>query len=106
MEMQEVDYEVVFEPGIDEADPLDFLPRHPLPETGHDKNEKIMRWNVNAEHTEVVIRIRQETQKDEVMQPLAKRIVKGDWEKNKRKSNSILKSSVNLESRKSSRTTA
>ena len=42
MEMQEVDYEVMFEPGIDEADPLDFLSRHPLPETGHDKNEKIM----------------------------------------------------------------
>ena len=42
-----------------------------------------MRWNVNAEHTKVVIRIRQETQKDEVMQQLAKRIVKGDWEKHK-----------------------
>ena len=38
---------------------------------------------MNAEHTEVVIRIRQETQKDEVMQRLAKRIVKGDWEKHK-----------------------
>ena len=32
MEMQDVDYEVVFEPGRDEADPLDFLSRHPLPE--------------------------------------------------------------------------
>ena len=83
MEMQDVDYEVVFAPGKDEADPLDFPSRHPLPETGHDKNEKIMRWDVNAEHTEVVIRIRPETQKDEVMQRLAKRIVKGDWEKHK-----------------------
>ena len=83
MEMQDVDYEVVFKPGKDEADPLDFLSRHPLPETGDDKNEKIMRWNVNAEHTEVVIRIREETQKDEVMQRLAKRIVKGYWEKHK-----------------------
>ena len=33
MEMQDVDYEFVYEPGKDEADPLDFLSRHPLPET-------------------------------------------------------------------------
>ena len=32
MEMQDVDYELVYEPGKDEADPLDFLSRHPLPE--------------------------------------------------------------------------
>ena len=84
MEMQDVDYELVYEPGKDEADPLDFLSRHPLPETGHDKTEKIIRWNVNAEHAVVVTRIREETQKDEVMQRLAKRIAKGDWEKHRR----------------------
>ena len=84
MEMQDVDYELVYEPGKDEVDPLDFLSRHPLPETGHDKTEKIIRWNVNAEHAVVVTRIREETQKDEVMQRLAKRIAKGDWEKHKR----------------------
>jgi len=33
VEMQDVDYELVYEPGKDEADPLDFLYRHPLPET-------------------------------------------------------------------------
>ena len=84
MEMQDVDYELVYEPGKDEADPLDFLSRHPLPEAGHDKTEKIIRWNVNTEHAVVVTRIREETQKDEVMQRLAKRIAKGDWEKYKR----------------------
>ena len=84
MEMQDVDYELVYEPGKDEADPLDFLSRHPLPETGDDKTEEIIRWNVNAEHAVVVTRIREETQKDEIMQRLAKRIAKGDWEKHKR----------------------
>ena len=84
MEMQDVDYELVYEPGKDETDPLDFLSRHPLPETGDDKTEKIIRWNVNEEHAVVVTRIREETQKDEIMRRLAKRIVKGDWEKHKR----------------------
>ena len=84
MEMQDVDYELVYEPGKDEIDPLDFLSRHPLPETGDDKTEKIIRWNVNEEHAVVVTRIREETQKDEVKRRLAKRIVKGDWEKYKR----------------------
>ena len=31
MEMQDVDYELVYESGKDEADPLDFLFRHPQP---------------------------------------------------------------------------
>ena len=53
MEIQDVDYELLNEPGKDEADPLDFLSRHPLPETGYDKTVKIIRWNVNAEHAVV-----------------------------------------------------
>ena len=39
--MQDVDNEEVHEPGKDEADPSDFPSRHPLPETGDDKTEKI-----------------------------------------------------------------
>lgn len=39
---------------------------------------------MNAEHAVVVTRIREETQKDEIMQRLVKRIAKGDWEKHKR----------------------
>ena len=42
MEMQNVDYEFVYEPGKDEMDPLDFLSRHPLPETSDDKTKKII----------------------------------------------------------------
>ena len=63
--MQDVDSELVYHPGKDEADPLDFLSRHPLPETGDDQ------WNVNAEHAVVVTQIREETQKDEIMQELS-----------------------------------
>ena len=85
MEMQDVDYELVYEPGKDEADPLDFLSRrHPLPETGNDNTEKIIRWNVNAEAAVVVPRMREETQKDEIMQRLTKRIAKGEWKQHKR----------------------
>ena len=61
MKMQDVDYELVYEPGKDEADHLDYLSRHPLPETEEDNTEKIVRWTVNAEHAVVVTRIREET---------------------------------------------
>ena len=57
MEMQDVGYELVYEPRKDEADPLDFLTRHPMPETGHDTTE-INRWYMNVEHAVVVTRIR------------------------------------------------
>jgi len=43
METQDVDYELVYEPGKDEADPLDYLSRYPLPEIGDDSIEKIIR---------------------------------------------------------------
>ena len=36
MEMQDVGYELVYEPGNDETAPLDFLSRNPLPETGRE----------------------------------------------------------------------
>ena len=32
MEMQDVDYDFMYEPGKDEMDPLQFLSRHPFPE--------------------------------------------------------------------------
>ena len=83
MEIQDVDYELVYEPGKGEADPLDYLSRYPLPET-EDNTGKVVRWAVNAEYGGVITRIREEIQKDEVMQQLAKRIAKGDWEKHKR----------------------
>ena len=59
-----IDYELIYEPDKDEADPLD-LSRHPLSETGYDHTEKIVRWTVNAT---VIERIREETQKDNTMQ--------------------------------------
>ena len=70
MEMGYVDYVLVYEPGKDEADPLDFLSRHPLFKTGYEKTEKMIRWNVNTEHAVFVTRIREDTQKDEVMKRL------------------------------------
>ena len=84
MEMQDVDYELVYEPGKDEKDPLDFLSRHPLPETGDDNTEKIIRWTVKTEHAVVIDKVRQETHRDAVMQKLAERITKEDWELHRR----------------------
>ena len=50
MDMQDTDFELVYEPGRDAADPLDFLSRHPLPETGHASTEKIIKQVVSTEH--------------------------------------------------------
>ena len=38
--MQNVDYELMYEPGRDAADPMDYSSRHPLPETARDDTEK------------------------------------------------------------------
>ena len=70
MEMQQVDYELVYKPGKDEADPLHYLSRHLLPEMGNDNTENIIRWTMNTEHAIVIMQIREETLRDEVMQQL------------------------------------
>ena len=64
MDMQDVDYELVYEPGKDEQDPLDFLSRHPLPISGTDNTEKVIKSVITSEHAIVLDHIKEETQKD------------------------------------------
>ena len=84
MDMQDVDFELVYEPGKDEADPMDYLSRHPLPITGTDSTEKVVKSILIAEHAVVLDRIRKETGKDKQLQKLYKRIVKEDWQKHRK----------------------
>ena len=51
MEMQNVDYEFVYEPGKDEMDPLDFLSRHPL-QKGYRNMVDVIRTNM-----EILVRL-------------------------------------------------
>lgn len=80
MDMQNVDYEMKYEPGKNEADPLDFLSRHPLPIIGNNDTEKILKATIETEHAVVLDRIKEETQQDGVMQKLSQTIQRGDWE--------------------------
>ena len=50
MDMQYVNYELKYEPGKDEADPVDVLSRHPLHETGSDSAERLIKAVVEAQH--------------------------------------------------------
>ena len=84
MGMQDVDFELIYEPGKDEEDPLDFLSRHPLPETGRDAVERVIKHVVNAEYAVVMDQIKEETQTDNQLQKLSARIQTGDWERHKK----------------------
>ena len=83
MDMQDVDFEMKYEPGKDEADPLDFLSRHPLPVVGNNDTEKILKASIETEHALVLDRIREETQ-DRALQKLSQTIRKGNWETSKK----------------------
>jgi len=72
MYMQDVDFEMKYEPGKDEADPLDFLSRHPLPVVGNNDTEKILKASIETEHAVVLDRIREETHHDRALQKRAK----------------------------------
>ena len=72
MEMQNVDYELVYEPGKDAADPLDYLSQHPLPVTGKDDTQKMINLIVSNKHRVVMKSIKEATSLDPVLQDIMK----------------------------------
>ena len=84
MDMQDVDYELVYEPGKNEKDPLDFMSRQPLPDTEEDTIEASVRSVVKTENAIIMEHIQKETKADEQLQKLMKRIQLGDWEVHQR----------------------
>ena len=83
MEMQDVDYELIYEPGKDAADPLDYLSRHPLPETDSDDTEKTINLIISHEHGVVMKSIKEATVSDIVLQEVLKIMKQNNWERNK-----------------------
>ena len=81
--MQDVDFELVYEPGKDAADPMDYLSRHPLPVSEKDDTEKTIKMIVNNEHGVVMKSIKEATLKDEILQDVIKRMKQNDWERHK-----------------------
>ena len=80
MDMQDVDFEMKYEPGRDELDPLDFLSRHPLPVIGNDDTEKVSKAVITTEHAGVLDRIREETSQDRVLRKLSQIMeVESSW---------------------------
>lgn len=84
MELQDLDFEVKYEPGRDEQDPMDYLSRHPLPETEKDKTEKVVRQISRSESSTTLEELREETRKDEKMQLLIECINKCDWQRRRK----------------------
>ena len=80
MDMRDVDFEMKYEPGRDEADPLDFLSRHPLPNIGNSSTEKILKAAIETEHAVVLERIKEETHRDTALQKLSTTIKRNEQE--------------------------
>lgn len=66
MDMQDVEFEIKYEPGKDEADLLDFLSKHPLPIIGNNDTEKILKVTIETERAVVLDKSKAETRRDRV----------------------------------------
>lgn len=80
MDMQDTDFELCYEPGKDENDPMDYLSRHPVPGGKENSTEKIIRRIVQDEHAVIMPHIKEEAKQDIQMQKLRDRIRNEDWE--------------------------
>lgn len=45
---------MIYEPGRDEHDPLDYLSRHPTTEKNKDKTDEVIKWMMCKENTIVI----------------------------------------------------
>ena len=84
MALQDVDYEIIYEPGKDEKDPLDYLSRHPLPDTGSDRIEKTVAAIVQTNHAIVLEDIARATKCDLQLQKIIRCMRLHIWEHHKR----------------------
>ena len=73
MGMQDVDCELIYETGKDNADPLDYLSRHPLPEKGKDAIKSVIKYVLKAKHVVLEAQIKEETCRDTQFQKLTAR---------------------------------
>lgn len=84
MAMQNVDFEMKHQPGKDEADPLDFLSRHPMPETEEDETEYAVKAITDAEPAVVIDKMKAETRTDGTLLKLRNVITRRDWENHRK----------------------
>lgn len=70
--MHDVDYELIYQTG---NDPLDYLSRHPLPESDSDATEKTINLITSHEHGVGMKSIKEATANDIVLQEVL-RIIK------------------------------
>ena len=80
MMLQDLDYEVKYEPGKDAQDPLDYLSRHPLPDTDPDSIEIGIKWIHNQEHAIISKDIQEATLSDKILQLVLSIMKRGSWE--------------------------
>ena len=86
MSMQDVDFEVNYEPGKDEKDPLDYISRFPLPETDDDDDtESYIKRVIHQEHAPILEKMKNATQNDDVSQKIIEAITNNHWENLKNK---------------------
>ena len=79
MSMQDADYEVTYEPRKNERDPLDFMSRHPLSETGDYTTEKWIKTVIHKEHPLILDKVRAEVKKDQMFKTLTEAIMNEKW---------------------------
>lgn len=75
----DVDFEIMYDRGKDEADPLDLLSRHPMPEKENDDTERMITAIIHNEHVVILERLQEESNKDEQLLKLKDCASKTNW---------------------------
>ena len=79
MEITNFDFELKYEPGRNELDPLDYISRHPVSENHQDNAEQVINHISRKENAETQDGIRIETKKDHKLRKLILHVINNDW---------------------------
>ena len=79
MEITDFDFELKYEPGRNEVDPLGYISRHPISENYWDNTEQVINHISHKENAETLDRIRTKTKKDKILRKLTSHVINNDW---------------------------
>lgn len=79
MDIRDFDFEIKYEPGRNELDPLDYVLRHSIAENQQDNTEQMINHISHKENVETLYRIRTVTKKDNILRKLTSHVINNDW---------------------------
>ena len=78
MEITDFDFELKYEPGRNELDPLEYIPGYTISENRQDNTEQVINHIIHKENALTLYKVRIKTKKDNILRKLISHVINID----------------------------